>query len=209
MSYELQQKETLGDSLRRICCKQIKDAVAIAKGEVETDDTPVHQMRKHLKKARAGFRVRRKQIGRGLIRQQDHALRDVGRLTSEIRDAEVRLQTVRELKEVTHKRGRNSYGKLEGMLILELENFMAAFAEWQTQAVPTLEQAASTVDCWTLGQFNCKELRCAVQASYKQARRALAKATANPPPKIFTRSEPRQKRFGITYVFFARSIRSC
>ena len=185
MSYELQQEETLGDSLRRICCKQIKDAVAIAKGEVETDDTPVHQMRKHLKKARAGLRLVRKEIGRGLFRQQDHALRDVGRLTSEIRDAEVRLQTVRELREVTHKRGRNSYGKLEGMLILELENFMAAFAEWQTQAVPTLEQAASTVDCWTLGQFNCKELRCAVQASYKQARRALAKATANPTAENF------------------------
>ena len=147
MSYELRQEETLGDNLRRICCKQIEDAIAVAKGEVETDDTPVHEMRKHLKKARAGLRLVRKEIGRGLFRQQDHALRDVG--------------------------------QLEGILILELENFMAAFAEWQTQAVPMLEQAASAVDCWTLGQFNCRELRCAVQASYKQARRALAKATAN------------------------------
>ena len=175
----------MGDSLRRICCKQIKDAVAVAKGEVETDDTPVHQMRKHLKKARAGLRLVRKEIGRGLFRQQDHALRDVGRLTSEIRDAEVRLQTVRELKEVTHKRGRNSYGKLEGMLILELENFMAAFAEWQTQAVPMLEQAGSAVDRWALDQFDCEQLRRVVQASYKLARKALAKATANPTAENF------------------------
>jgi CHAD domain-containing protein len=185
MSYELRREETLGDSLRRVCCKQIKDAIAVAKGEVKTDDTPVHQMRKHLKKARAGLRLVRNEIGRGLFRQQDHALRDVARLTSEIRDAEVRLQTVKQLKEVTHKRRRNSYGKLEGMLILELENFMAAFVEWQTQAVPILEHAASAVDCWTMGQFNCKELRCAVQTSYKQARRALAKATANPTAENF------------------------
>src|SRR5213596_1233506 len=163
MSYELRHGETLGDNLRQICCKQIEGAIAIAKGEEKTDDTPVHEMRKHLKKARGALRLVRKEIGRGLFRKQDRGLRDVGRLTSEIRDAEVRLQTVRQLREVTHKRGRNSYGKLEGLLILELENFMAAFAEWQTQAVPTLEQAASTVDCWTLGQFNCKELRCAVQ----------------------------------------------
>src|SRR5437879_13615460 len=124
MSYELRQEETLGDNLRRICCKQIKDAAAAAKGDVETDDTPVHQMRKHLKKARAGLRLVRKEIGRGLFRQQDHALRDVGRLTSEIRDAEVRLQTVRELKEVTHKRGRNSHGQLAGRLTLELEHIV-------------------------------------------------------------------------------------
>src|SRR5947199_10154034 len=127
MSYELQQEETLGDSLRRICCKQIKDAVAIAKGEVETDDTPVHQMRKHLKKARAALRLVRKEIGRGLFREQDHGLRDVGRLTSEIRDAEVRLQTVMQLQEVTQRNGRGVYGKLEVMLTLELKNFMAAF----------------------------------------------------------------------------------
>src|SRR5207247_916064 len=194
MSYELQQEETLGDSLRRICCKQIKDAVAIAKGEVETDDTPVHQMRKHLKKARAGLRLVRKEIGRGLFRQQDHALRDVGRLTSEIRDAEVRLQTVRELREVTHKRGPNSYGKLEGLLILELENFMAAFAEWQTQAVPMLEQAHANVDCWPLDQFNCKQLRCAVQRSYKGARKAFARAEAAPTTENFHRFSTRVKR---------------
>src|SRR5437868_15499082 len=128
MSYELRQEETLGDNLRRICCKQIKDAVAVAKGEVETDDTPVHQMRKHLKKARAGLRLVRKEIGRGLFREQDRCLRKVARLTSEIRDAEVRLQTVRQFQEIKQRRVRGTYAKLEGMLILELGNFMAAFA---------------------------------------------------------------------------------
>src|SRR5438309_8028597 len=172
MSYELKNDQTLGDNLRRICRKQIEAAIAVAAGEKKASDTPVHEVRKHLKKARAALRLIRKEIGHGLFREQDRGLRNVGRLTSEIRDAEVRLQTVRQLQGMTQRRRRGAYAKLEGMLILELENFMTAFAEWQTQAVPMLEQAASTVDCWTLGQFNCKELRCAVQASYKQARRA-------------------------------------
>ena len=159
MSYELRHGETLGDNLRRICCKQIEDAIAIAKGEEKTDDTPVHEMRKHLKKARGALRLVRKEIGRGLFRKQDRGLRDVGRLTSEIRDAEVRLQTVRQLQEVTQRHRRNAYGKLEAMLTLELENFMAAFAEWQTQAVPLLEHAGSSLDHWTLDQFNSKQLR--------------------------------------------------
>src|SRR5437868_8780810 len=185
MSYQLTNGETLGDNLSRICCKQIEAAIAVAKDEVKTDDTPVHEMRKHLKKARAALRLVRKEIGHGLFREQDHGLRDVGRLTSEIRDAEVRLQTVRQLQEVTHRNGRGAYGKLETMLILDLENFMAAFAEWQTQAVPTLERVGSAVDRWTLDQLNCNQITRAVQASYKRARKALAEATANPSAENF------------------------
>src|SRR5437879_12833022 len=98
MSYQLKQGQALGDNLRRICRKQIGAAIAIASGEKKTDDSPVHEMRKHLKKARAALRLVRKEIGRSLFREQDHLLRDVGRLTSEIRDAEVRLQTVRQLQ---------------------------------------------------------------------------------------------------------------
>src|SRR5207247_9265441 len=170
MSYQLRNGETLGDNLSRICCKQIEAAICIAKDEVKTDDTPVHEMRKHLKKARGALRLVRKEIGRGLFRKQDRGLRDVGRLTSEIRDAEVRLQTVRQLQEVTQRHGRSTYGKLEAMLTLELENFIAAFAECQTQAVPMVERAGSAVDHWTLDQFNCKQLCRAVQATYKQVR---------------------------------------
>src|SRR5947207_13860111 len=131
MSYQLRNGETLGDNLSRICHKQIEAAICVAKDEVKTDDTPVHEMRKHLKKARAGLRLVRKEIGRGLFREQDRCLRNVARLTSEIRDAEVRLQTVRQFQEIKQRRGRGTYAKLEGMLILELENFMAAFTDWQ------------------------------------------------------------------------------
>jgi CHAD domain-containing protein len=185
MSYQLKHRETLGDNLRRICRQQIDWAIAIAKGEKKPNDTPVHETRKHLKKTRAALRLVRKEIGRGLFKQQDHCLRDVGRLTSEIRDAEVRLQTVRQLQELTQRHRRSTYGKLEAMLTMELENFIAAFAEWQTQAVPLLEQAASAIDHWALDQFNSKQICGAVQASYKQARKALAKATADPTTENF------------------------
>ena len=129
MSYQLRHGETLGDNLRRICSRQIDGAIAITKGEVQIDDTPVHEMRMHLKKARAALRLVRKEIGRGLFREQDRCLRDVGRLTSEIRDAEVRLQTVRQLQEVTRGHRSSSYAELEAMLTLELESLVAAFAE--------------------------------------------------------------------------------
>src|SRR5436305_12163698 len=194
MSYELKHGQTLGDNLRRICRKQIEGAIAITTGEKKASDTPVHGVRKHLKKARAALRLVRKEIGHGLFREQDRCLRDVGRLTSEIRDAEVRLQTVRQLQGITQRRARGGYTKLEGMLILELENFMAAFAEWQTQAVPMLERAQANVDSWPLDQFSCKQLRCAVQRTYKGARKALASAEATPTTENFHRFRTRAKR---------------
>jgi CHAD domain-containing protein len=196
MSYQLRHSQKLGDNLRRICRKQIEAAIEITKGEKKSNDTPVHQVRKHLKKARAALRLMRKEIGRGLFREQDCILRDIGRLTSEIRDAEVRLQTVQQFQGIKQRRrhGRGNYSKLEGMLMLELENFMAAFAEWQTQALPMLEKACANIDCWPLDQFSCKQLRRAVQRSYKDARRALKLAEADPTPENFHRFRTRAKR---------------
>jgi hypothetical protein len=136
-------------------------------------------MRKHLKKARAALRLVRKEIDRSLFREQNRCLREVGRLTSKIRDAEARLHTVRQLQGATNRNGHSAYGKFEAMLTLDLENFTAAFAEWQTQAVPTLKQVGSAVNFWTIDQLNCSQLTRVVRASYKRARKALAEAIAN------------------------------
>lgn len=179
MSYELRRDETLGDGLRRICQKQIEIAIAIASGEKEINDTPVHETRKHLKKARAALRLVKKEIGRGVLKRQDHCLRNVGRLISEIRDAEVRLQTVRQLQELTRRQKRCNFRKVEEMLTLELENFIAAFAEWQGQAIPILKRLRNEIDNWPVDQLDCKQLRRAVQQTYKCGRDALAEAKAD------------------------------
>lgn len=194
MSYELKHGQNLGDNIRRICRKQIEAAIAVATGDKKTHDTPVHQVRKHVKKARAATLLVRKEIGRGLFREQDHCLREVARLTSEIRDAEVRLQTVRQFRGIKQRRGVNDYVKLEGMLMLELENFMAAFAEWQTQALPMLDRAQANIDCWPVDHFSCKQLRRAVQRSYKEARRSLKSAQETPTAENFHKFRTRAKR---------------
>jgi CHAD domain-containing protein len=193
MSYELRHDEKLGDGVRRVFQKQIEGAIAVATGVKGSDDTPVHEMRKHLKKARGALRLARKEIGRGLFREQDRCLRDVARLTSEIRDAEVRLQTVRRLQNAKHRRKHRDYPKLETMLTLELENFITAFAEWQTQGVSMLNQALEQVELWSIDHFTCKQLRRAVQASYKCARGALDCANAQATAENFHKFRTKAK----------------
>jgi CHAD domain-containing protein len=179
MSYELRSDETLGDSVRRIFKKQIEDAIAVVNGTEEIDDTPVHVTRKHLKKARAALRLVQKEIGHGLFREQDHSLRDVGRLISDVRDAEVRLQTIRELQSVARRQGRSAYHSVEMALMMEMQGFMRAFADWQGQALPMLERVKTATDHWTMDHFTLQELRCAVQRRYKSARHALARARSH------------------------------
>ena len=185
MSYELKADETLGESLKRVFRKQIENAAGIVRGDKITEGTPVHDVRKHLKKARAVLQLVRKEIGRGLFREQDHRLRDAGRLISEVRDAEVRLQTVRELQSITRRHGKSAYRSVELALMLELESFMGAFADWQSHALPVLEQALAATDHWALDHFKARELRCAVQLTYKCARNALAHARNHPTVENF------------------------
>jgi CHAD domain-containing protein len=176
MSYQLRRDEKVGHGLRRIARKQVEFALAIVKGEREPADTPVHETRKHLKKARAILQLVRKEIGRGPFKTQDHCLRDVGRLISEIRDAEVRLETARELRSISGSRKRRCYDGFEETLTLELESVLAAFAEWQVQAVPMLERVRKEIQAWPVEEFGFNQLRNRIQATYKRGRKALAEA---------------------------------
>jgi CHAD domain-containing protein len=196
MSYELRHDESLADALRRICRKQVEQALAFARGEKETDDTPVHETRRHLKKARAALRLVEKEIGRGLFTRQDHCLRDVGRLISEVRDAEVRLETVRQLQGLAPGSGYRKYRKLEEMLFLELETFVIGFAEWHVQAIPMLQGIGAEIDAWPIDQFDYDQLRCAVQRSYKDGRDALAEAKTKKTTECFHEFRSAAKQVG-------------
>jgi CHAD domain-containing protein len=173
MKYELRSDQTLGKNLHRIFRQQINRALALTRGERKPGDTLVHDIRKHLKKARAVLQLVRKEIGNGAFRRHDRRLRDVGRVMTEIRDAEVRLQTMRQLEAVTHHHYR-SYQKIEKLLAAELESFQAAFGGWEKKAVPSLERTDELSKKWPTLGYGEQELRRAVRRTYKSGRRALA-----------------------------------
>ena len=185
MSYQLRGDETISKGLCRIYRKQLKQAVAVARGEVDHDDTPAHRTRKHLKKARAVLWLVRKKIGRTAFKRQDRVLRDVGRLISEVRDAEVRLQTVRQLQNVARRQHHRSFRKVEELLMLELQHFVVAFAEWQQQAIPMLEKLRDDASQWHVNGFSETELGSEVRKTYQRARNALGHAQVEPTEEYF------------------------
>ena len=164
MSYELRQDETLGDGLRRIVCKQIEDAICAGKAEQNGRGSPVHETRKHLKKARAALRLVSGEIDRDVWKREDRCLAKVGRLISAVRDAEVRLETVRQLREFARGKKR-SFQETEELL-----------AEWPQEAEERLRQTLNRIREWPLDELTCKRLRENVQRTYKRGRKALKTA---------------------------------
>jgi CHAD domain-containing protein len=172
MSYELRQDETVGDGVQRIICRQIEAAICASSAKQNGKGSPVHETRKHLKKARSALRLAAGEVERKDWKREDRCLRKVGRLISEVRDAEVRLQTVRQLREFARGKKR-SFRETEELLAFELDSFLAAFSEWPEEAKQQLTQVLDRVRGWPLGDLRCKQLRKSVQMTYQRGRKAL------------------------------------
>ena len=86
-------------------------------------------------------------VGKNCHAKEDRCVRKIGRLVSDLRDAQVRLQTFIQLRDKAAKNSkRQLFPRTEELLLLERESFSAAFAGWQKQAIPQLERSESTSD---------------------------------------------------------------
>jgi CYTH domain-containing protein/CHAD domain-containing protein len=99
-AYHLKRKEGAAEGLRRIAlgrAQRAQDRLRGASGEGAAD--AIHGARKDLKKIRAVLRLAREGLGEETYRAENRRFRDAGRLLSESRDAEVKLETLAKLCE--------------------------------------------------------------------------------------------------------------
>lgn len=194
MSYELRTDETLGDGLRRIIGGQIENAIDASKAKPNGLDSPVHQTRKHLKKARAALRLIRGEVKKGAWKREDRRLAQVAELISDVRDAEVRLETVRQLRDFTG--GRKRFQETEELLAFELDSFLAAFSEWPREAEMRLSETLDRLRDWPLGRLDGRRLCRNVQQTYKRGRRILARTVRKTTTKNLHSFRKRAKELG-------------
>ncbi len=185
MRFRLCVEETLGEGLRRICCEEIGDAIISSKTRRNGRTSPVHETRKHLKKARAALRLVSGLVGRADFKREHRRLRNVARLISDIRDAEVRLETVKQLRLVTPGEGNRHFDETEELLAFELDSFLAAFPDWQTEAESKLTRARDGIAQWRLRELTRKHICQRMKTVYKEARKALVRAKENGDPESF------------------------
>src|SRR2546428_3900176 len=110
MSYRLKKSETPAEGLKRIFRQEIEAALDLCRHPVAERGVTVHEVRKHLKKLRAAIRLAAVEVGQHRHRREDRRLREIGRLVSDLRDAQVRLQTLGQLCDLALNRtGKNPF----------------------------------------------------------------------------------------------------
>lgn len=94
-AYRLRTDESVADGLRRVAVGRA--AKALERLDRAADDElagVIHGVRKDLKKLRALLRLTGAELGGELFAAEDRRYRDVGRLLSDSRDAQVKLETL-------------------------------------------------------------------------------------------------------------------
>src|SRR5437867_5568489 len=186
MGFRLKLREPLPDGLKRVFCEQIESALKLCRHPAKQRGVTVHEVRKHLKKLRAAMRLAVGAVGKNQHACEDRCVRKIGRLVSDLRDEQDRIQTLVELRDETARGPKdNPFPRLEELLSLERESFSAAFAGWQKQAIPQLERVEARLLKWPLEDLTWKQICGAVAKIYKRGQRCLAKTIDDPEPENF------------------------
>jgi CHAD domain-containing protein len=186
MGFRLKLREPLPDGLKRVFREQIESALELCRHPAKQRGITVHEVRKHLKKLRAAMRLAIPEVGKNQHAREDRCVRKIGRLVSDLRDAQVRLQTFIQLRDETAKGPDDSpFPRIEELLSLERESFSAAFAGWQEQAIPQLERVEARLLKWPLEDLTWKQVCGAVGKIYKRGQRGLTKTIHDPDPENF------------------------
>ena len=124
------------------------------------------------------------EVGKNRHAREDGCVRKIGRLVSDLRDSQVRLQTLIQLRDETAKGpGDSPFPRIEELLSLERHSFSAAFAGWQKQAIPQLERVEARLLKWPLEGLTWKQICGAVCKIYKRGQRRLATTINDPDPE--------------------------
>src|SRR5436309_572227 len=186
MGFRLKLREPLPNGLKRVFREQIESALRLCQHPAKQRGVTVHEVRKHLKKLRAALRLTVGGVGKKQYACEDRCVREIGRLVSDLRDAQVRLQTLIQMRDETAKgSGENHFARIEELLSLERESFSAAFAGWQKQAIPKLERIGERLSKWPLAGITWKQICGTVGRTYKRGQRGLAKTIKKPQPENF------------------------
>src|SRR5437660_12163637 len=119
MGFRLKLCEPLSEGLKRVFWEQIDSALHRCENPAKQRGVTVHEVRKHLKKLRAAMRLAIGEVGKNQRAREGRCVRKIGRLVSDLRDSQVRLQTLIQLRDETAKNsGKKPFPHIEELLSL-------------------------------------------------------------------------------------------
>jgi CHAD domain-containing protein len=185
-SYRLRTEESPANGLRRVALgRAVKALERLAGAGDDGLAEAIHGARKDLKKLRAVLRLTREELGKKLYKAENRRYRDAGRLLSESRDAEVKLETLAALRRrFEGDFPRQEAASWEGALELERDE-VANAAQGETakridRALEAIEEGRDRIRTWPLETSSWKLVEPGLSRSYRQGRQAMKRTLAKP-----------------------------
>ncbi len=156
MSYRLEPHESINDGIKRIVHEQIDKALRELRGDTDDDrDEAVHSARKRFKKIRAALRLVRDDVGKTLYKRENVTYRDLGRDLSDVRDAQVLIETVDTLREHFDAQVyARAFEQTRSYLVDHHERVKTRHLDRQDRmekVIAILSEARQRVDDWPIG----------------------------------------------------------
>lgn len=185
MAYRLSLADDVPSSVRACAREQLDGARERLEQAAEDPVDAVHDARKRLKKTRALLRLVRPALGAKASREENAALREIGRALSGTRDADVRVLTAQALAE-------RFAGRLPADTFAGLRDALAAEADAVRErdgaaglepVLDALRAASARAERWPLHEADWDDLLAGAVRAYARGRGALARAHAEPAPE--------------------------
>jgi CHAD domain-containing protein len=182
MPYRLVHDESIPRGVRRIAREEIDSAIEYLRVKQQSKrDDAVHEARKNIKKLRGLVRLLRPGLGE-TGRQENVALRDLGRTLSEVRDAAAMIETVDLIGQKYH----------DDPVVTKLAPVRAAFVKRRNAArvhadsTPSAEEGIAALrrlrrrlNTWNIGA-DFAAIAPGLKKTYRRGRHALAQARKDP-----------------------------
>lgn len=186
-AYRLEARESPTEGMRRIALGRAERAAERLQ-EAERAEDPsecIHAARKDLKKLRAVIRLLRRELGDELYRTENERYRRAGKLLSPSRDAEVKVETLEDLRE--HFSGRlAAVDTADWLEELRRERDRAvqeageSGADSIRMALAAVEEGRARIHAWPLKADSWKLMGSGFGRAYRRGRREMSRAAADP-----------------------------
>ena len=179
-AFKLKKKESAKKGIRRAAHGRAEDAVGLLRDEDADPIEAVHEARKDMKKLRATLKLVRPLIGDKTYARENARFRDAGRALSDVRDAQVRAQTIDALaKRFPDDPPPGGWWTLRALLVDDASG-NGALESLREQVSEEIERGDQAIEDWPLGANGFELLRPGLKRAYSRGRRRFRDARQEP-----------------------------
>jgi CHAD domain-containing protein len=176
LSYRFTTSESVPENVRRIATEQIQSAISnLNKKDPKSRDERIHEARKAIKRTRALLRLVRPELGTS-FREENTALRDVGRSLSDLRDATIVLQTFDTLSDEPSNKKKLQTVRQELQRQKKVKEESIDAEQSMREAAQALAAVAERVNEWPLDTDGFDVIAVGLKAEYRGGRKGMPKA---------------------------------